>query len=405
MAWLSDRSQSSLSSHASSLVPGAWIPSGSKWGTQPAWLDVSTGPTSSTVRDVDVLVIGAGQAGLAAAHELHRAGMRGFADGTSITGVFQVLDAEVRPGGAWQHRWPTLTMSTINAIADLPGLTVGNYGADEQASHVIPDYFASYEETFDLPILRPVLVHAVHRHEGRYFVETTGGTWRATAIINCTGTWTRPFIPFYPGRDSFAGVQLHTQDYRGPAQFQRRRVAVVGGGISATQHLAELAPVAKSTAWFTRREPEWIDTGGKLTTGREVEASVRDRVEKGLRPLSVVAETGLLVTDSVRQALDAGVLVRKPMFTRIEPDGVVQDSGKLWRADVILWATGFRSELRHLAPLKLRTKAGGFTMRGTAVAGEPTLHLIGYGPTASTIGARWGARKAVRQIKDLLEIS
>ncbi len=358
----------------------------------------------SETRFVDVLVIGAGQAGLAAAHELNRRGMRGFADGTSLAGTYQVLDAEVRPGGAWQHRWSTLTMATVNDIADLPGLSVGPHEPDDQASHVIPEYFTRYEEAFDLPIMRPVFVHSVHRDAGGYLVTTTAGTWQARAIINCTGTWSRPFIPHYPGIHSFAGLQMHTQDYRGPNQFTRKRVAVVGGGISATQHLAEIAPVAKSTAWFTRREPQWIESGGKLTSGLDVERSVRERVEKGLRPLSVVAATGLLVTASVREALAAGVFKRRPMFTRIEPDGLVQENGKLWRADSILWATGFRSELRHLAPLKLRTKYGGVMMSGTAVAGEPTLHLLGYGPTASTVGARWGARKAVRELIKVLGI-
>lgn len=391
-------------SNNSTLVPGAWRPSGSEWGTRPAWLDNEQEPVSSEAHHVDVLVIGGGQAGLAVAHELHRAGMRGYVDGTDITGTYLVIDAEVRPGGAWQHRWPTLTMETINDIADLPGLKVGAHDPQDLASHVVPEYFTRYEEHFDLPVLRPALAHSVTRINSGYQVETSAGTWHARAIVNATGTWTRPFLPYYSGQEKFMGIHLHTQDYRGPNQFVRRRVAVVGGGISATQHLAEIAPVAKSTSWYTRREPVWIESGGVLTTGREVEESVRQRVEAGLRPLSVVAATGLLVTDSVRVAREAGVFERKPMFTSIEPDGVRQADGKLWKADMILWATGFRSELRHLAPLKLRTPQGGIKMAGTAVAGEPTIHLIGYGPTASTIGARWGARKAVRELKGVLGI-
>lgn len=389
----------------STLVPGAWKPSGSEWGTRPAWLENEQGPKESDIRHVDVLVIGAGQAGLVVAHELHRAGLRGFADGTNISGTYLVMDAEVRPGGAWQHRWPTLTMATINDIADLPGLKVGEHEPDDLASQVVPEYFTRYEEHFDLPIMRPALAHSVSRTEGGYLVKTSAGTWQARAVVNCTGTWTRPFLPYYPGQEKFVGIHMHTQDYRGPNQFVRRRVAVVGGGISATQHLAEIAPVAKATSWYTRTEPNWVETGGKLTTGLEVEESVRKRVEAGLRPLSVVAATGLIVTDSVREAKEAGVFKRKPMFTQIEADGVRQADGRLWKADFILWATGFRSELRHLAPLKLRTRHGGIRMAGTAVAGEPTLHLIGYGPTASTVGARWGARKAVRELKHVLRIN
>ena len=72
------------------------------------------------------------------------------------------------------------------------------------------------------------------------------------------------------------------------------------------------------------------------------------------------------------------------------------------RADVILWATGFRAAVGHLAPLRLRRRGGGIRMEGTAVAGEPLLHLVGYGPSASTIGANRAGQAAARQLRRLL---
>jgi cation diffusion facilitator CzcD-associated flavoprotein CzcO len=91
------------------------------------------------------------------------------------------------------------------------------------------------------------------------------------------------------------------------------------------------------------------------------------------------------------------------MFTEILPTGVREQSGEETEVDVILWATGFRHELRHLTPLGVRTRQGGVYVRGTSVVGEPRLHLVGYGPAASTIGATRAARRAVAQIVSHLD--
>jgi NAD(P)H-nitrite reductase large subunit len=90
------------------------------------------------------------------------------------------------------------------------------------------------------------------------------------------------------------------------------------------------------------------------------------------------------------------------MFTRIERDGVRMADGSFQPADAILWATGFRAALDHLAPLKLRSPGGGIVMNGTQVADEPRVHLVGYGPSSSTIGANRAGRAAVTGIAKLL---
>src|SRR5688500_719045 len=95
------------------------------------------------------------------------------------------------------------------------------------------------------------------------------------------------------------------------------------------------------------------------------------------------------------------------MFDRITADGVEWDSvdgstARAVRADVLLWATGFRAAVTHLAPLHLRGTGGGIRTDGTAVAGEPRLHLVGYGPSASTIGANRAGQAAARALRRLL---
>ncbi|MBE1487417.1 NAD(P)-binding domain-containing protein [Plantactinospora soyae] len=348
-------------------------------------------------RDVDVMVIGAGQAGLSAGYFLQRAG---FAPETG----YLLLDAGGGPGGAWRDRWPTLRLGGVHGIHDLPGLALGEPDPDRPAAEVVADYFGAYERKFDLPVRRPVNVIEVRdRADGRLTVRTDAGEWTARALINATGTWRHPFWPYYPGQWSFAGRQLHTADYRGPAEFAGRRVVVVGGGTSAVQLLDEIAEVAEATRWVTRRPPVFNDGDFTEERGRAAVARVDETVRAGRPPSSVVGVTGLVWTPQTRRMEAAGLLNRLPMFARITPGGVVWPDGSSFDADVIFWCTGFRAVLDHLAPLKLRAPGGGILMDGTRVVTDDRVHLIGYGPSASTIGANRAGRDAVREIRRLLD--
>lgn len=330
----------------------------------------------------DVVVIGAGQAGLSAASGLVRAGVDHV-----------VLDGEDGPGGAWRHRWPTLRVDGAHRIHDLPGLAFAPDDVTRPAAEVVPEYFADYERSFELDVLRPVHVTAVRDDPPDLLVETDRGTWATRALINATGTWTRPFVPRYPG--TFDGRQLHVAEYRGPAEFAGKRVVVVGGGTSAVQLLIEIAAAAADTRWVTCREPVFSD---RTFDGRAAVARVEERVAAGLAPGSVVGVTGLLRTPAVRAAEEAGVLVRRSMFDRLTPDGVAWADGTTYPADVVLWATGWRAALGHLAPLRLRGPGGGIAMDGTRVRADPRIHLVGYGPSASTIGANRAGRAAAREV-------
>jgi cation diffusion facilitator CzcD-associated flavoprotein CzcO len=350
----------------------------------------------SSEREVDVVVIGAGQAGLSTAWALAR---QGFEPDSG----FVVLDGEQRPGGAWQHRWPSLTVGTTHRVHELPGLPFEPDAEEVRAADAVPAYFAEYERLFALPVHRPVHVTAVRRAgDGRFLVRSNSGAWTARAVVNATGTWTRPFVPRYPGQETFTGRQLHTVDYRSAAEFAGQHVVVVGGGASAVQLLGEVSAIT-STTWVTRRPPVWREGPFGEEEGRAAVARVEEAVREGRSPGSVVGVTGLVVsTPYVRDALDRGALERLPMFSRITEDGVLWDGGRFVRADVILWATGFRAALGHLAPLHLRGPGGGIRMAGTHVAGEPLLHLVGYGPSASTIGANRAGQAAARELRRLL---
>lgn len=343
---------------------------------------------------MEVLVIGAGQAGLSAAYHLRRTG-------TS----YAVVDAEPGPGGAWRHRWPTLTMEGVNGITQLPDSAVPTVDPEAPARSVLPAYFGDYERQQDLRVRRPVSIRQVESH-GELLTATAadGSTFTSRALINATGTWTRPFWPSCPGQADFRGRQLHTHDYRSPGEFDGARLIVIGGGISAVQLAMELAPHTAAQTWVTRTEPVWLERGFSTEFGREAVAMVIDRVRQGLPPGSVVSVTGLPLTPALRTARASGVLRREPMFSAITPTGVRWADGRHRDADVLLWCTGFRAALNHLAPLHLRGPGGGIAIDGTAAAVDPRVHLVGYGPSASTIGANRAGRVAVRELRRLLRL-
>ncbi|NXY98992.1 NAD(P)/FAD-dependent oxidoreductase [Streptomyces sp. BR123] len=342
--------------------------------------------------EVDVVVVGAGQAGLSSAYHLARAGIGHV-----------VLDHAPRPGGAWQFRWPSLTYGKVHGMHALPGMELVDADPLRPSSAVIGEYFTAYERRFGLDVHRPVHVTAVREgSRGRLRVESSAGVWSARALINATGTWDRPFWPRYPGRGSFRGRLLHTADYPGPQAFAGARVVVVGGGTSAVQHLLEISPVAAATTWVTRRPPVFRDGTFGEAEGRAAVALVDARVRQGLPPQSVVSVTGLPMNEAVRDGIASGVLDRRPMFERITPTGVAWADGQQVEADVILWATGFRAAVDHLAPLRLREPGGGIRLDGTRAVRDERVHLVGYGPSASTIGANRAGGAAVREIRRLL---
>jgi Pyridine nucleotide-disulphide oxidoreductase len=234
----------------------------------------------------------------------------------------------------------------------------------------------------------------------RLRIETDRGSFSARGVINATGTWEAAYIPEYPGADRFKGRQLHTKDYRTAEEFAGKHVIVVGGGISAIQLLDEVSRVT-TTTWVTRRPTDFREGPFTEERGRAAVALVEERVRRGLPPRSVVSVTGLPVTPAIEAMRARGVLNRLPMFSEILEDGVRWSDGTFVRADVILWCTGFRSSLDHLAPLMLREPGGGITMTGklaTQVAKDSRVHLVGYGPSASTIGANRAGRAAAREL-------
>ena len=382
-----------------------------------------------------VVVIGAGQAGLSVAYYLRRFELVADED-------FVMLDRAPGPGGAWQHRWSSLRLGTAHRVNDLPGM--GEIGlsfdtADRNlpAKEVVAEYYGRFEEHFDLRVRRPMNVRSVVNdgvdlrvdyedltpqpmedlkakgffgRRRRTFEEPAASPaprHRITTqfLVNATGTWGSPFVPYYPGMADFAGRHVHTSDYSDVEDFRDRHVVVVGGGTSAIGFMLELEDVAGGLTWVSRRPIDWLDRQELDLEGASAAVALQDEAARSGRALpSIVSGTGVPRSRRIAAGIERGLLVARPMFDRIEADRVLWDGheGGMARADAIIWATGFRPELRHLSPLKLREKTGGVTVGQGAAWNDPRVFLAGYGPQASTVGANRAGRMIARQIMAML---
>jgi len=318
-----------------------------------------------------------------------------------------VLDRGPGTGGAWQSRWEALRIGSAHRINDLPGMEAIGLSfetADRSlpAKEVVAEYYAKYEEHYKFQIVRPANVTRVANAGPNLevdFVGTEGPRYVSTDIlINATGTWGSPFIPWYPGLKSFEGRHVHTTEYTDAADFAGQSVIVVGGGTSAIGFLLELDEVASNLTWVSRRPIEFLDEGELNLEARLEAVQAQDEAARAGRALpSIVSGTGVPRTRRIQAGIDRGLLKARPMFESIEPDGVRWANGAFQKADAIIWSTGFRPELRHLAPLKLREKEGGVVVAQGTSWKDPRIFFAGYGPQASTIGANRAGRFIARQ--------
>lgn len=320
----------------------------------------------------EAIIIGGGQASLATAYYLRKAGVD-----------FLIVDDQPSPGGSWQQMWPSLTLFSTHDSSNLPGWPMPAYDGFPPAQHVV-DYLTRYEQRYDLPVQRPVRVERVEFDGQHYLLHAGERFWSADYVVAATGTWGAPFVPTYPG--SFDGTMWHSTNYPGPEPFRGARVAVVGGANSGAQIAAELSETSEVT-WYTRGQPQWMpdEVDGRVLFRRNRLRALA--VQRGEPDPGADSDLGdIVMVPEVLAARDAGRLVATPMFTSLDEID----------CDHLIWCTGFRPDLRPV-----RSELDDHEPK------HPGLFLVGYGdwvgPGSATItGVGPYARDTAREIAQAL---
>jgi putative flavoprotein involved in K+ transport len=345
--------------------------------------------------DIDVVVIGGGQAGLAVGYYLRRSQLS-----------YVILDDQPTSGGSWRHAWASLRLFSPAQWSSLPGFLVPRTADEYPSREDVLAYLAEYERRYGLPIERPVEVRTVERAGNHLLVRAGDRTWRARAVVSATGTWAQPILPSLPGQPTFQGTLIHSAFYSDGDAFVGKRVIVVGAGNSGAQIVAELSLVA-SVMWATLAPPVFLpdDVDGRYLFEQ---ATARYKaIQEGRTPDPPRSLGDIVAVQSVRDARARGALEARPMFERFTETGVVWSDGTETRADAVIWATGFQPALHHLAPLGVVDASGRVATEDTRSIKEPRLWLVGYGnwtgfASATLIGVGRSARGTVESITQTL---
>lgn len=410
----------------------------------------------------DIVVVGGGVAGLGVALELQRLGMQTMRD-------VVVLDAESGPGGSWRRAWDALPMRMARDLVEPEGLDDFDLGfarvpADAPVREIVPQALSYFEDASNLYVFRPARVQRVTSPRGSSLlhVDYRGPSGRLATItcrilIDATGHWSSPFVPWVPGMRGFTGRHLPAARLERLDELQGARALIVGGGRTAADLLQLLEGRAASLTWSTRREPEFRahvprasaspvagphtelshadptnpdlpSTGDHVHPGWSVSRPTPDRTVWPGRPGGLRQDWGVVRpegdrpwadrgeiqrpvgdrawiprTAQVASAIERGLLVSAGPIERFEGARVHFTDGRIAEFDAVVWATGSHAPRRHLAPLRLRESSAfvrprsGWTLRDRRVA------MVGDGTDVSSEDALAHAIEVAAQAVDSLD--
>ena len=341
---------------------------------------------------LDVVVIGAGQAGLALGHHLARRG----AD-------FVLLDGAPEIGHSWRSRWDSLRLFSPAEYNGLPGMPFPARAGTHPGKDDVADYLRDYAQHFQLPVRLHSPVTRLHHADGIFTVTTPTGSLDARQVVVATGPFQTPTVPEVSQRLPRDVIQLHSADYRNPNQLPPGRVLVVGAANSGLQIAAELAatqPVTVAVGSRPMQLPQRIlgrDLFFWLTRSGFFTVPSHRRIARRLR-----ARGDLVIGSHTRSLRRRGIDFR-PRLADFTGRTATFADGSSADVDAVVWATGYRSDYSwlHVPGVvddgHVRQEAGVTDVPGLYFLGLPWQTsrgsaLLGFvGADAATLSARMAA--------------
>ena len=302
------------------------------------------GPSSMSHQEtLDTVVIGGGQAGLAAGYWLARQG-----------GSFVILDDNARTGDSWRRRWDSLRLFTPSQFDSLPGLPFRSPPNDYPAKDEVAAYLEDYADHFKLPVKHNIRVTELSSDGQGYRVTADGATFIAQHVIVAAGPYQKPHVPVVAKQTPPDLFQLHSSSYRNPAQIPVGALLVVGAGNSGAEIALELARVGKRV-WLAGRDVGRIPTNtplgrvlGKPFDGQLVWWMMTHLLTLntpiGRRMQASLVQHGAPLGSLRRQELAQAGVVLAPRLAGFRAGRAVLEDGSVVDADGVIWATGFEPD-------------------------------------------------------------
>ena len=319
---------------------------------------------------VHTLIIGGGQAGLAAGYFVKKLGLDCL-----------ILDAAARTGDSWRRRWDSLRLFTPSKFNGLPGKKFMKADFYFPTKDEVADYLGEYVDKFSLPVRQGVTVGCVARKNGLFAVTAGDQHYTAENIIVATGAYRNPIVPPCAKELDPSIVQIHSDDYRNPGQLPEGQVLVVGAGNSGAEISIELANAGRKV-WLAGRDVGRIpaETLGHILGGHPywllMTRVFNVKTPIGRKMQSQALHKGSpLIRLNTEKVMEAGV-IRTPRLKGVK-GGLPQlvDGCQLDVAGIV-WATGYRPDFGWIK-LPIAGQNGYPVHAGGVVRKCPGLYFVG----------------------------
>jgi putative flavoprotein involved in K+ transport len=325
------------------------------------------------IERVETIVIGGGQAGLSVGYHLAKLGR-----------PFVILDANERVGDSWRKRWDSLRLFTPARFDALNGMPFPGSPNEFPTKDQMGDYLESYAKHFRLPVRSGMRVDNVTRRGGTYVVTAGDQQFKAEHVVVAMSKYQEPFVPTFARELDPGIVQLHSCDYRNPAQLQNGDVLIAGGGNSGAEIARDLA--SKHKIWMSGRDVGQIpfsigSVPGRLFLSRLVLRFIFHRVFTMDTPLGrkirpkVLHNGGPLIRVKSKQLAALGV-ERAPKVVGVKDGRPRLENGEVLDVPNVVWCTGFRPAFSWIDLPVFDDHGLPMQYRGV-VNSEPGLYFVG----------------------------
>lgn len=334
---------------------------------------------STNIDNYDVIIIGAGQAGLATGYLLEKTKLN-----------YLLIDKINYIGQSWEERYDSLKLFTPKEYSELPGLKYNSDLGELLTKDEVAKYLQKYKEKFNLKVQLNTIVEKLSL-QSTFHIKTDKGIYRAKNVIIATGPFSEPYIPYFPELESSSIKQIHTNQYKNPSQIEKGEVLIVGAGNSGAQIAVELSKshdviissrsklsfkphiiLGKSLFW-------WLDKLGILNASK---TSLRGRLFKNSGDPIIGLE--------LENLINTGKIKLKGKIKSIENNCIKFTDGTIIQPKTIIWATGFKPNYSWITINKLKFDNHGLPIHDRGITETNGLYFLGlswqYSRNSSLIG-------------------
>ena len=360
-----------------------------------------------SIEHTDVLVVGAGQSGLALAYHLQQRGRQVL-----------LVDRNERVGDSWRARWDSLKLYSPARRDGLPGLPYPAAKTSYPTKDEMADYLEAYAKHFEFPIRLGTAVGALTQEDGRFVADTGDSRIEAETVVVASGVYEKPHVPAFAGELSPTIRQLHSSNYRNLAQLQDGPVLVVGASHSGADIAYEAA--SRHEVVLSGRDTGQLAASIESRRGRML---FRGLFFFGTHVLTMDTPLGRKMRPHIRHEGAPLLRFRRSDLRRVGVERVLErttgvqdgmpvlDDGRVLDVRNVVWCTGFRPDFSWIRlPLEIGEDGypvqyrGASTTPGLYFVGLPFLHSFasmligGAGRDAERVAERIAAEREPRRL-------